>query len=150
IQFGCRANGPMNVDVLGKAVEFGPVGIKGVLVDASRMRQRLLANRPLPVARQIADIAELAPAVAGRILTPAKNVELPPRTISRTGIGDHHAIAAIGQNGDLRQQTGMRRRRGLRCYGRLASLIQKSHPFTSCLCPRNPLPLKSMATFLTN
>ena len=73
-----HADGPAGLDVAVPAAELGPVGMELVLVFLAGPAQRLVADRPEPAVGQVADVAELAPAVAGRILAPAGHVQAPP------------------------------------------------------------------------
>ena len=77
--------------------ELGPPLGEDRLIPARLPECRLMGDRPEGPARHIADIAEGAPIVAGAVLVPARDGELIPATVAPSGIGDHHVVAAVGQ-----------------------------------------------------
>ena len=84
--------------------ELGPVDMKLDIVLIGRLAEGLLPGGPRLAGRPIADVAKLAPAIAGRILAPAGHVETPPCATTGAGGGDHHSIPAVGKQGDGRVQ----------------------------------------------
>ena len=63
------------LDVAVAAAEVGPVG-EDRLVFVGVSAERLVAGGPGAAVVEVADVAELAPAVAGRVLAPAGHVQL--------------------------------------------------------------------------
>src|SRR5947208_11263274 len=64
---------------------------------------RLISGGPEFSSRDVAQIDERAPVIAGRILAPAGDGEIFPATISATRIADGDMIAAIGKEMNLRR-----------------------------------------------
>src|SRR5262245_33830919 len=85
---GRDTDGPASLDVAVQATELGPVGMELVPEFATGPTQRLKTDRPDPVVGQVADVAELAPAITGRILAPAGHIKSPPSAITGAGTGD--------------------------------------------------------------
>ena len=53
----------------------------------------------------VADVAERTPVVSGTVFTPACDSDVLPAAVTTAGVGDHHVVAAV------RQQLNLRRRR---------------------------------------
>ena len=85
IGVGRHTNGPAGLDVAVPATELGPVGLELVLVFPAGRTQRLKTDRPDAAVGQVADVTELAPAIAGRILAPAGHITAPPCAITGAG-----------------------------------------------------------------
>ena len=127
IDIGCDAGCPGHFDVLGETAEFGTVSEKGVLVDIVRLKNGLFADGPKLVVRPVFDVTELPPAIARRILTPARNVQLSPRPITGPGGGEQDVVATIGKQGHGRARSlSVRRARILRGIMR-AIIVDRTH-----------------------
>ena len=85
------------INVVVAAAKFGAALHKDRLVFIRRMPRRLIGRRPGRAARNVTQIAEGAPPVARGILAPTRDRQVFPPAIPAAGIGDHHVIAAIGQ-----------------------------------------------------
>ena len=69
-----------------------------------RLPQRRLVGRgPHLAARQVAEVAERAVAIASRVLLPARDREVAPTAIAAPGVGHHDVVAAVGKQVHLRQ-----------------------------------------------
>ena len=73
------ADGPRRLNVAVPAAELGPVGVEGDLVFIPSSGHRLKPDRPDPAVLGTADVDELAPAVAGRVLPPAGDIQVHAR-----------------------------------------------------------------------
>ena len=94
------ADGQAGLDLAVAAAELGPVGGERELVFVGGPAERLVAGRPGRAIAEVADVTELPPAVAGRVLAPAGHVQVPPGADPSPGGGDQNAVAAVGQQGD--------------------------------------------------
>jgi len=83
------------------AAELGPVGVERVIVFVRALAERLVADRPGRAIAEVADIAELPPAVTSRVLAPASHIQTPPSADPSPAVGDQDAVAAVGQERDL-------------------------------------------------
>jgi hypothetical protein len=109
------ADGQAGLDRAVAAAEIGPVGVEREIVFVSGAAERLVADRPGRAIAEVADITELPPAVAGRVLAPAGHVQVPPGADPSPGGGDQNAVAAVGQQRDL----------GVRC-------VRRRTPWAGC------------------
>ena len=68
-----------------------------------------MAARPELAARQIAEVAEAAPVVAGGVLAPARDGEILPAAVAAAGVRDHDVVAAVRQQLHFRDRRVRRR-----------------------------------------
>ena len=68
------------------------------LVGLVGFERGLERRRPDPAACGVAEIAEGAPGVAGRILAPARERDVAPAAVTAAGAGQHHLVAAVAQH----------------------------------------------------
>ena len=67
------------------------------LVAVGPLRRRLRGVRPEHAGRRVADVAEAAPVVAGRVLLPAGDRDVLPAAVAAAGRRDEHVVAAVRQ-----------------------------------------------------
>ena len=67
------------------------------LVVRRALPRRLMRGRPELAARDVADVAERAPVVAGGVFAPAGDGEILPSAAPTARVGDHHVVAAVRQ-----------------------------------------------------
>src|SRR5215510_14971781 len=96
LRIGIRhdTNGTVRFDLAIAVTELGAVGVK-IEVVVIAVRERLTAGRPAAAVLKIAQITELAPAVACCIFSPAGHVQVTPYAVARPGARDHHAVRAV-------------------------------------------------------
>src|SRR5258708_12212912 len=87
----------MRFDPVVQAPKLGLVGRKDNLVLLGLAAKRLVAGRPNATGPQIAQIAELSPAVAGAVLAPTRHIQAAADAAARAGVGQHPAVLNTGQ-----------------------------------------------------
>src|SRR6185436_20631024 len=90
------------LDVCIAAPEDRPVQTESRLVVVGVCAERLQTGRPGASIIEVTDVAVLAPAVAGRVLAPARHVQPIAGGVSAPGLRQYHAIAAVRQQADVR------------------------------------------------
>ncbi len=65
---------------------------------------RLIAARPQTPAVGVAKIEIVAPSIAGCVLGPARQGQIAPAAVARTGGRQHHGVATVGQQVRLRRR----------------------------------------------
>ncbi|MCY1297368.1 hypothetical protein D9M70_468050 [compost metagenome] len=103
IAIQCDRHVPSKIDVSEQTAILGTITVKRVFVDRIRMADRLPANRPDLAALKVADVAELAPAIACAVLTPTRDVEAAPGFIPGTGLGQKHVVVPIRKQDRVRR-----------------------------------------------
>ena len=88
------------------AADDGLVGAQIRLVLVGVSPEGLAAGGPDAPVVQVADVAVLAPAVAGAVFPPAGHVHPLPGAVAASRRGQHDAVAAVGEEADLRGRTG--------------------------------------------
>ena len=78
------------------------------LVTLGRPADRLISGGPDQVALHVADVAELAPDLARRVLAPARHVEAPAFAVARPRVGDHDVVGGVREQ--VRPRDGRVRR----------------------------------------
>ncbi len=96
-----HADGQTRFRVTVPAAEFGPVGMECDLSFIGCLAQRLVPGGPSRALGRVPDVAELAPAIPGRVLPPARHIQAAPGAASTPGAGDDDAVAAVRQQRDL-------------------------------------------------
>ena len=91
----------VGVDVAVAAPELGAALGEDGLVVVGDGAHGLVRGRPDLAAGDIAQVAEAAPGIARRILVPARDRQVLPAALPAAGVGDHHVVAAVGQQLDL-------------------------------------------------
>src|SRR5882724_8963520 len=114
---------PPGFDVAVPAAELGPVDMKFDIILIGRPAERLRPSGPPFAARQISDVAKLAPTIAGSIFPPTSHVHVAPSTPSTPGGSDHDGVPAVGQQPDV----GVRRIRKLPLPCLFKSLLFSGH-----------------------
>jgi hypothetical protein len=66
--------------------------------------ERLPTSRPCAAAIEVADVEVLSPAVAGRVLAPARHVDPITGAVSAPGLGQHDGIITVRQQADVRRR----------------------------------------------
>ena len=90
------------LDVRIAALEDSPARTEARLIVVGVCAERLPTGRPGAAAIEITDVAVLAPAVASRVLAPARHVQPIVGAVSAPGLRQHDAIAAVRQQADVR------------------------------------------------
>ncbi len=80
--------------------EDGPIRTEHRLVVVSVAAERLPAGRPCAATLEVADVEVLSPAVAGRVLAPARHVEPLAGAVPAPGLGQHDRITTVRQQAD--------------------------------------------------
>ena len=97
IVFGRNDDFQARVVIVVAAAKFDASLRERGLVRVCPRERRLMRSGPEHAARDIADVAEAAPVVARRILSPARDGEIFPAAVAAAGVGDHDVVAAIRQ-----------------------------------------------------
>ena len=87
--FECCRDRPVAPDDFGSIL--GERHLVAVRLDAAR----LVSRRPHFAAAHVAQEDVRAPGIAGHVLPPARDREVPPATVSRARSGDHHGVPAV-------------------------------------------------------
>src|SRR5438477_11050722 len=103
VVFGRNAQLRMNLEITTALAEFRAGLGENSFVIFCRAQRWLISGGPEFSCCQVAEIKKRAPAIAGRILTPAGDGEIFPATVSATGIADRDVIAAVGKEMNLRR-----------------------------------------------
>ncbi|KAG1318719.1 hypothetical protein G6F63_015088 [Rhizopus arrhizus] len=101
IVFGRHDDFRMRVDLIVGAPELCAAFRKDHFVVIGALQGRLIGGGPDVAAVCVAQIAERAPVVAGAVFAPARDGQVPPAAGARAAIGDHHVVAAVGQQLDF-------------------------------------------------
>ena len=104
IRVGCDRDLVARFDVRIATLENGPVRTEDRLVVVGVSTERLPAGRPCAAAIEVADVEVLSPAVAGRVLAPARHVQPIAGAVSAPGLGQHDAITTVRQQADVRRR----------------------------------------------
>ena len=87
----------MGVVVVVPAVELSPPFGKDRLEMLGGLERGLKGRGPELPAGHVADVAEDPPVVAGAVLAPAGDGQVLPPAGAPPGVGDHHVVAAVGE-----------------------------------------------------
>ena len=97
VVFGRDDDFGVGIDALVAAPELGPPFGEDGLVGVGLPLRRLVRRRPEGAGLGVAQVAEAAPLVAGRVLAPARDGQILPAADAAAGIRQHHVITAVGQ-----------------------------------------------------
>ena len=86
------------------APEHGAIRSEADLVVHGLLPGRLEGGGPDVSGLEIADVAEIAPVVAGDILAPARQRQRLPPAVPAAGVGDHHRVVAVREHVGSRAQ----------------------------------------------
>ena len=104
IRVGCDRDLVACLDVRIATLKNGPVRTQDRLVVVGVSTEWLPTGRPCAAAIEVADIEVLSPAVAGRVLAPARDVQVIAGAVSAPGLGQHDAITTVRQQADVRRR----------------------------------------------
>src|SRR5262245_17404951 len=91
----------MRLRVAVPASKLDLVGLEHELVFVVGPAHRLVHGGPRRTVVQVADVAELAPAIPGRVLAPASNVQTEPVAVPSTGTSNGNTVPAIRENREI-------------------------------------------------
>ena len=108
IGFGRNRHFQVRLDLAVDTADLDLVGGEDDLVGVRQHREGLIAGGPEPAIAQVADIAKLAPVIAGAVFAPAGDVDGgsegarlrrlgPAPAPAAAGIGHHDRVVAVGE-----------------------------------------------------
>jgi len=104
IRVGCDRDFIARFDIRIATLENCAIRTEHRLIVVGVSTERLPTSRPCAATVEVADVEVLSPAVAGRVLAPARHVDPITGAVSAPGLGQHDGITTVRQQADVRRR----------------------------------------------